>query len=129
MIETVLLESTKETDNKIRWDADIDGARFSLYIPKWRVPKPLPTFIYVTVLPYTRQKYFALSPANASNDPETCNQPIITNLRKFSEHTRTIRYQPEEDPSYWEIGEPYIPLSMTYDMAEQLTIIVNWYRN
>lgn len=28
----------KETENKYRWDADIDGVRFELYIPKWRVP-------------------------------------------------------------------------------------------
>ena len=41
----------KETDNKVRWTADVDGVTFSLYVPKWRVPEPWPSRIRVTVVP------------------------------------------------------------------------------
>ena len=47
LIEMTRLEAAKETDNKLRWDVDIDDTRFSLYIPKWRVPQPWPSRIWV----------------------------------------------------------------------------------
>ena len=65
MVEMALLEETKETENKVRWDADIEGTRFSLYIPKWRVPEPWPRLIHVTVSPHTQQRPLSLSPATA----------------------------------------------------------------
>ena len=45
MIE--ILADHKGTDSKLRWDADINGAPFELYIPKWRVPDPVPSVIRV----------------------------------------------------------------------------------
>ena len=39
------MQPSKETDNKLRWEAcDQD---FKLYIPKWRVPQPWPIRIVV----------------------------------------------------------------------------------
>ena len=126
MVEMALLEETKETDNKVRWDADIEGTRFSLYIPKWRVPEPWPRLIHVTVSADTQERPLSLSSALARQAPESRKQPIVTHLKKFREHTQTIRYQPEGDASAWEIGEPYIPIPMTYGEAERLTITVKW---
>jgi hypothetical protein len=49
MAEFVLMNPSKETENMLRWSDDIDGVNFSLYIPKWRVPKPWPSSILVVV--------------------------------------------------------------------------------
>ena len=126
MVEMALLEETKETDNKVRWDADVEGTRFSLYIPKWRVPEPWPLQLHVTVSPHTQQQPLSLSPAAVRKAPESRKKSIVTHLKKFREHTQTIRYHPEGDSSTWEIGEPYIPIPMTYGRAERLTITVKW---
>jgi len=125
MIEMVLLEETKETENKVRWDADIEDTKFSLYIPKWRVPEPWPQTIHVTITPYDQSKVSSISRLEAKNSPRLRYKPIIAHLKKYREHTQTIRYQPEGDPKGREIGEPYIPYHMTYDGAGHLTITVN----
>jgi len=49
--DMVLLESRKETENKLRWDAQLTDAVFSLYIPKEQVPDPWPGRIRVRVEP------------------------------------------------------------------------------
>jgi len=49
MVEIALMEPSKETDNKLRWKADVEGVSFKLYVPKWRVPRPWPTRILVRV--------------------------------------------------------------------------------
>ena len=126
MIEMVLLEETKETPNKVRWDAYIEGTRFSLYIPKWRVPEPWPRLIYVTVNPYVQKQVPRVSPALACQAPESCKQSIVTHVKKLENKTQTIKYQPEGDPSDWEIGQPYIPDPLTFGEAERLTITVEW---
>jgi len=128
VIEMSLLEESKETDNKVRWDADIDGTRFSLYIPKWRVPEPWPRVIQVSIHPDADTSPTRLSRVEAHRDPTLRLQPIVTYLRRFKEHTKTIRYRPELDreKDEWEIGEPYVPIEMTFGGAERLTLTVNW---
>jgi hypothetical protein len=42
MGEVALMDPSKTTDNKLRWQADVEGVNFKLYIPKWRVPRPWP---------------------------------------------------------------------------------------
>jgi len=32
------LDLFKSTEQKLRWDEDVDGTKFEIYIPKWRVP-------------------------------------------------------------------------------------------
>jgi hypothetical protein len=83
VVEMALLEETKETDNKVRWDADIEGIRFSLYTPKWRVPEPWPLQIHVTVSPHTQQQPLSLSPAAVHKAPESRKESIVTHLKKF----------------------------------------------
>ena len=50
-MEMTRLDETRETPNKVRWDANVEGTVFSLYIPKWRVPEPWPYSIWVKVIP------------------------------------------------------------------------------
>jgi|SRR6266550_2864190 len=126
MISMTLHEKTKETENKVRWDADVGGTPFELYIPKWRVPEPWPALIRVEVSDHAGYKPSSLSPSVAQNAPDRRNDPIIARVKKFKEHTETIRYQPEGIASDWEIGEPYVPFSMTYGRKEHLTILVHW---
>ena len=122
MVEMVMLTEAKETDNKLRWDARIGRTDFSLYVPKWRVPRPWPRLIEVTVRPYSGEATHPRSPRGGS---EHNVHPITCHLDKVSEHTRTIRYRPDgANAKLWELGEPYIPTPMTFDGSPQLTIEV-----
>lgn len=129
MIEMHILESAKETDNKLRWDRFIDDTLFSLYIPKWRVPDPWPAIIFVGVSgKLDRHKgYTPVSPAVAEREPDVLKRPILAVLKWVSDHTLTARYAPDGDPKEWEIGEPYIPLSLLpKEPSCPLLFEVNW---
>ena len=129
MIEMARLKGSKATDNKIRWEADVDGTAFKLYIPKWRVPEPWPQVIDVTISPHAQRPLAKLPPDAARKSPGSRAVPIEAHLERFREHTQTVRYKPAGDPSEWEIGEPYIPAEMTFDSAKLLTITVKWQRS
>ncbi len=47
-------------------------------------------------------------------------------MRAHSKHTKTVRYSPIGEPDQWEIGEPYVPFTLTFDGAGRLRIIVLW---
>ncbi|SRR6266571_3118684 len=129
MIEMHILESAKETDNKLRWDAFIDDTKFSLYIPKWRVPEPWPEVILVGVSDkLDRYKgYVPVSQAIAEKDPSALKRPILAALSWVSDHTKTVRYAPDGDPKKWEVGEPYIPYSLLpKESSSPLLIEVKW---
>jgi hypothetical protein len=126
MIEMTLHSIAKQTDNKVRWDTEIEGTPFELYIPKWRVPEPWPQLIRVKVEDATQQRRPSLSRAAAAAAPDRRKEDIVVGVNKLREHTKTIRYQPEGDASDWEIGEPYIPFSLTQEGKQHLTITVRW---
>jgi hypothetical protein len=126
MIEMTVLEESKQTERKVRWDAYVDGAPFSLYIPKWRVPEPWPRIIQVSISPFGDTPATHLLPAEALDHPLSRRQRIVTHLSLVSWHTKTIRYRPDGDDSQWETGEPYIPIAMTFEGAERLTLTVDW---
>jgi hypothetical protein len=136
MIEMTLLVEGKQTDNKVRWDVDIEGTKFSLHIPKWRVPEPWPAVIQVFVEPSTGDMAPGLLRSETVEDPSSLRKPIIADLVLFEWKTRTIRYKPRipkrltelvrNEQSLAEIGEPYIPIEMTFDGAEHLRFTVHW---
>lgn len=128
MIELLLLESTKETERKLRWGEEIGDTIFSLYIPKWRVPKPWPERIYVDIKPVGRPKSIRqhYTRKEIERNKELKKKPIISLVRSFEEHTKTLRYQPLGDKSEWEIGEPYIPYELTHERAEYLKLTAKW---
>jgi hypothetical protein len=49
MREIALMSPSKETDNRLRWWADVEGVAFKLYVPRWRVPVPWPVRLEVIV--------------------------------------------------------------------------------
>lgn len=128
LIEMSMLGSAKETENKLRWDADIEGTPFSLYIPKWRVPQPWPSRIWIGVTPrrFECDELPNLSRENADSDSSLTHEPLIATVAKYSEHSRTIRYRPLGDDRLWEIGEPYVPLPLTFGGADRLRLLVLW---
>ena len=117
----------KETDNKYRWDADIDGTKFELYIPKWRIPKIVPQKIKVSIyFPPYLPNVSKLTPDFALKEPDLCTMPIISKVHHHSDHTKTIRYDPSEqnDP---EIGSPYIPFQLLpQKRVDNIVICVQW---
>jgi hypothetical protein len=128
LLEMTRLEAAKETDNKLRWDVEVEGTRFSLYIPKWRVPQPWPARILVDLVLH-RGNFVDeanLSENDVAQDATLRHEPIIATITKLTKHTTTIRYSPSGDPKKWEIGEPYVPFPMTYGEADRLRIIVLW---
>ena len=126
MIEMKLLKKIEEIDKKIRWDAEIDGAPFKLYIPKWRAPNPWPKVIDVSIEIYNNQQPLTVSRDSARKVPELCQKPIFALFKKNVEKEHAIRYRPEGGRFSWEIGELYIPISLTLDRAENLFIRVQW---
>ena len=107
MREITLMDPSKETENKLRWWADVEGVAFKLYIPKRRVPKPWPLRVHVTVSEHPADRDKAIA-AGAGN----LEEPIVCVVRKVAEHTETVRYCPLGDPRAWDLGEPYIPLAL-----------------
>lgn len=129
LLEMTLFDSTKQTEKKLRWDANVEGVGFALYIPKWRVPQPWPSRIWVGVTP--RRKSCEdppnLSRQDVEADSTLTHEPLVATVAWREEHTRTIRYTPVGvDSECWEIGEPYVPIPLTWGGAERLRVIVLW---
>ncbi len=126
MIEVALMAPSKQTDNKLRWETDVDGVNFKLYIPKARVPYPWPKRILVRVCDIDQPSG---NEAVQPDDP-TLERGITATVRKVREHTETVRFDPDGDPNDWEIGSPYIPFSLLpRRSAENLQLQVWWDRS
>jgi len=128
MRKIALMNPSKETDNKLRWWADVEGVSFKLYIPKWRVPAPWPVGLEVIVDEKTT------SPPGVPTQPcvgsPELERPIITIVERVQEHTETIRYRPMGHPDSWEIGEPYVPYTvLPTPPPERLRLEVRWDRS
>jgi hypothetical protein len=127
-IEMTFFEASKETENKLRWDTTVGGAIFSQYIPKWRVPQPWPKTIGLCLSPRRSgtEDPPNLSPADVRDHPTSRLEPIVAIVRRFREHTKTLRYDPVGHPDTWEIGNPYIPYLLTFEESDFLRLIVLW---
>jgi len=121
MRQYTLLQSKKQTENKLRWNAAIEGANFAFYIPKRRVPTPWPSQIKVMI---DENVNHAMT-TNSSADLIT---PIRCIVKKCHHLAWTVRYRPIPDqPEEWEIGEPYIPNKLLSNPApEYVYIEVHW---
>jgi len=127
-LEMTYLDEAKETENKRRWDVMVEDAKFSLYIPKWRIPEPPPKTIAVLLVPGQLPPDHGLSmaPDRAFDSPELRRKPIVATISRTREHTKTLRYDPLGDSELWEIGSPYIPFSLTFDQSLVITLVVFW---
>lgn len=125
MQQFTILFKDKETDNKLRWIADIDGVEYKLYIPKSRVPDPPPCRLKVELYPEGTEQPEIYS-ANFAKDADN-SSPIICVIEKYEKVGHTARYRPTGNPDTWEIGEPYIPYSLLgKPVPERLIIKVTW---
>lgn len=130
MREIGLLNASKETDNKLRWQTKINGAQFELYIPKWRAPVPWPGSVIVQIEnDFEKGKpWLDEMNQNATTDQDP-KQPIIAVVERAREHTRTVRFTPEGSPDTWEIGEPYILFELLEDQKSlELIPYIRWDR-
>ena len=129
MREIALMNPSKETDNKLRWCADVEGVSFKLYIPKWRVPRPWPLGLEV-VLEEQQGDDFATGPSVLRSESPDLERPIIATLEKVQEHTETVRYRPIGSPDRWELGEPYVPYALLPTSPPRyLRVMVRWDRS
>ena len=124
-----LLAYYKETDNKCRWDALVDDTPFELYIPKWRIPYPVPGKVLIRI--FTNKKNVPFSktytPDDVLENPDVRKEPIFAEVEFTREHTKTFRYDPIGDNRKWEIGSPYIPKSvLESEKIEKLYLNVEW---
>ena len=123
MCMIAVLDASKETPNKLRWQHDVEGIGFKFYVPKWRVPDPWPKRIIVSM------SELSAGPI-AMHPPTRVGQPISTIVEKRGEHTETVKFTPLGDPEEWEIGEPYIPYRLLPSSAVRLLQIeVKWDRS
>lgn len=129
MVELTRLEADTATSNKLRWSADVDGTKFSVYIPKWRVPEPWPRSIKVTVAtpPDGVFELPSLERERASSEPTLRLAPIDTIVCHVSDHSHTVRFRPFDNRDSWEIGEPYVPVALLpTPSANEIRIRVEW---
>lgn len=132
MLDLRLCHDAKETDNKLRWDVFVReaGTTFSIYIPKWRVPTPWPSRIFVSVTSRRVGEYDApnLSIKSVREAPVRALEPIVVSATRYSNHTKTIRFNPDGDNSRWETGSLYIPISLLEDGSdsERVRLIILW---
>ena len=140
------LDLFKSTEQKLRWDEDVDGTNFAIYIPKWRVPEPTPPMISVNIVDPDQQlspdQEIQLSTAGLTDDQireidawppvtrtveENPDLPIIAAVEFDRIHTQTVRYKPVGEPDRWELGQPYIPKSiLSSDYPKRLILLVMW---
>jgi hypothetical protein len=145
------LDLIKSTEGKLRWDEEIDGTTFELYIPKWRVPEPVPPMISVKIYDGTAIDTSAQLSPSAKNKlisfglsadevrelgnwlpiertpPDGLKRPIIAVVEFERTHTQTVRYSPVGDPKGWEIGQPYVPISeLGFPYPKRLILRVTW---
>ncbi len=145
------LDLFKSTEQKLRWDEDVDGTKFELYIPKWRVPEPTPPMISVKIYDangidpeqqLNPSQKMQLSNAGLTDDQireidtwlpvrwtvdQHSDRPIIAAVEFDGIHTQTVRYTPIGDPERWEVGQPYVPISvLPFDYPRRLILRVTW---
>ncbi len=98
MVEISLMDPSKETDNKLRWRADVEGVDFKLYVPKWRVPLPWPRRIIVTIsaLPRETSRAGRAEPADQGGR-EPLERDIVAVVDRVREYTETVRFAPRGD--------------------------------
>jgi len=128
MLEIALLNPSKETENKLRWSTDVDGASFHLYIPQWRVPAPWPARLKVVV----DQEAAGSATVARPQEPGSAEleRPIIATLERVRDHTKTVRYRPIGAPDCWELGEPYVPYALLpTPPPARLRLEVHWDRS
>ena len=125
-----ILAYNKETDNKYRWEAKVENASFKLYIPKWRIPHPMPEKLLVGIYTVKEEARFqrTYTPSEISINPNLAKNPIFAEIIFFEEHTQTYRYDPSfPDSHLWEIGSPYIPKTLLEHNRPQIVYInVEW---
>ncbi|MCP6718642.1 MAG: hypothetical protein KJI71_00235 [Patescibacteria group bacterium] len=127
--EEILAKWKKETDNKIVWVAQLEGVEFKLYIPKWRIPQPDPEEILIKIYSPSEKvgKEEFITKDDIQLNPKLKNNTIYSDIHRISEHTQTIRFDPDGDRENWEIGSPYIPKSILKgNNIDKLSIAVEW---
>lgn len=127
MLTLTLMDPSKETDNKLRWSADIDGVSFALYVPKWRVPEPWPQRIKVVIKELTSDS--SASTLRSTRSKPGSEEAVTATLKHVGSYTRTVRYCPIGDKKEWELGQPYIPQALLSEPPpDYLSIHVQWER-
>src|SRR5436190_18981422 len=126
MYETEL-RSFKSTAGTLRWDADIFGVNFAVYISRWRVPKPWPGRIRVRIYgPSELTEMLNESPKYNHQENEI---PLTAVLCHVSDNgNRTTTYVPiDSDENSWELRRIYVPQSLLPDEpCQTLGIQVIW---
>lgn len=123
----LILEYKKETANKVRWDNKYNGELFSLYIPKWRVPKETPRTITVKLdeLVFYGKEIENYKEEEVEINNDLRNKNITAKITRTCYHSKTVRYDPINKEKA-EIGSPYIPKSLLEHDMDEILLEVMW---
>ncbi len=119
----------KETVGTYRWIVMVEDAPFELYIPKWRIPEPIPEEILIKIyFPSDNLQYReSFSREKVESSPDLKWKKIFSDIHFVEAMTKTIRYEPNGGHINWEIGSPYIPKSIFREEEfSKLSIVVEW---
>ena len=123
-----ILAYNKETEGKYRWEGDVDGVSFKLYLKKWRVPKDIPGRIRVRILSEEPSPApTPLSKEAAATNPDLLRQPVFAELAFEADHTETVRFDPVGGQDATGVGSCYVPKTVPgVEDADSLFIRVDW---
>ncbi len=128
-MKQIIAKWKKTTENKIIWTAYLGSVPFNLYIPKWRIPEPVPEKILIKIFfssEEVRDKKF-ISKTDIQLEPQLKRKKIYSDVHKFSEHSQTIRFDPNGESNNWEIGSPYLPKSILKGQDfKELSLVIEW---
>lgn len=128
MREVVMMDPSKLTKKKLRWQCDVAGVKFFLYIPQWRVPYPWPrtirTRIYDDWDGVIKRAYRTCQP----DADRACLEDTLTAVMfQHSLHRDTVRFTPIGAGRKPEIGDPYIPYGLLdADIPDVLRLEITW---
>ena len=125
MESTTRLELYKETAGTLVWKEVSGDVQFRLYIPKWRIPVPVPHQILVRI---GMKSSGVPCEVYKGGNPREATNPIQVVVGRVREVVNYVRFAPHGAKSDWEIGEPYIPLEILPCLnAQALYIEVQWF--
>ena len=128
-MDKIFCKYDKETENMYRWKTIVDNAPLEIYINKWRVPNPCPSYVSVEIfdLPGYPQSINYLYQEELLANPELFSDPVVARITYNEKCSVTFMYKSDLNDDVRETGDIFIPqkyLNMLH--PKRLIIVINW---
>lgn len=116
----------QETTSFHCWEYKQDKTISKLYIPKWRVPEPIPTIVSVSVDTHNGFEENRISERDILRNPQKKRLPIVVLGERVSDHQYTIRFDTNNYNN--QINSLYVPYTFLEENLDikKVMIKVQW---